>query len=372
MSTRHSFLMDFFSGCQNPGSVRASSILLLYSNALRQISRLVYVQTFCNRYIVAQQLQRDHSQTADKMLVHLRHIDCEVHLIFRLILSVSSQAHQVCILVNRLDGDAVYFPNAFIFNQLSFVFLYNLCSMISDCFSYLAMDALRMAEALLLDVTVRTDGTIGRIRLSTDFFVLNEMCPEKARQIFVEGCGADCHNVAFINEETHNGLTLDDERIRQVIIDFRPRLVVIDPIQAYLGNDSDLQIAGRARKLMQRLGMWASVYDCAVVLIGHLNKKEGSKDLYRSLGTVVSIAQMFLRQIRCITHPTSKRYAEDYISSRQKLLWLTEPLKIQINFTICQTAETSIFGHAANKEITCNNLEHLGTANSRCIKMLCG
>ena len=106
----------------------------------------------------------------------------------------------------------------------------------------------------------------------------------------LEGCGADCHNVAFINEETHNGLTLDDERIRQVIIDFRPRLVVIDPIQAYLGNDSDLQIAGRARKLMQRLGMWASVYDCAVVLIGHLNKKEGSKDLYRSLGSIDLIA----------------------------------------------------------------------------------
>ena len=47
-----------------------------------------------------------------------------------------------------------------------------------------------------------------------------------------------------------NGLTLDDERIRQAIIEFRPRLVVIDPIQAYLGSDSDLQIAGRARKLI--------------------------------------------------------------------------------------------------------------------------
>ena len=64
-------------------------------------------------------------------------------------------------------------------------------------------------------------------------------------------------HVAFINEETYSGLTLDDERIRQAIIEFRPRLVVIDPIQAYLGSDSDLQIAGRARKLMQRLGMWA-------------------------------------------------------------------------------------------------------------------
>ena len=66
----------------------------------------------------------------------------------------------------------------------------------------------------------------------------------------LEKCGADCRNVAFINEETYSGLTLDDERIRQAIIEFRPRLVVIDPIQAYLGSDSDLQIAGRARRLM--------------------------------------------------------------------------------------------------------------------------
>ena len=87
----------------------------------------------------------------------------------------------------------------------------------------------------------------------------------------LERCGADCRKVASI-------------------IEFRPRLVVIDPIQAYLGSDSDLQIAGRARKLMQRLGMWASVYDCAIVLIGHLNKKEGTKGLYRSLGSIDVVA----------------------------------------------------------------------------------
>ena len=106
----------------------------------------------------------------------------------------------------------------------------------------------------------------------------------------LERCGADCRKIAFINEEFYNGLTLDDERIRQAIIEFRPRLVVIDPIQAYLGSDSDLQIAGRARKLMRRLGMWAAGYDCAIVLIGHLNKKEGSKGLYRSLGSIDVVA----------------------------------------------------------------------------------
>ena len=121
----------------------------------------------------------------------------------------------------------------------------------------------------------------------------------------LERCGADCRKIAFIDEEVYNGLTLDDERIRQAIIEFRPRLVVIDPIQAYLGSDSDLQIAGRARKLMHRLGMWAAGYDCAIVLIGHLNKKEGSKGLYRSLGSidVVAAARSVLQVERDTENP---------------------------------------------------------------------
>lgn len=35
---------------------------------------------------------------------------------------------------------------------------------------------------------------------------------------------------------------------------------------------------------MHRLSMGGKHNDCAVVLIGHLNKKENSKGLYRSLG----------------------------------------------------------------------------------------
>ena len=69
----------------------------------------------------------------------------------------------------------------------------------------------------------------------------------------LESCGADCRNIAFINEEIYDGLTLDDERLQQAITTFRPRLVVIDPIQAYIGCDSDLQVAARARKLMRRI-----------------------------------------------------------------------------------------------------------------------
>lgn len=102
--------------------------------------------------------------------------------------------------------------------------------------------------------------------------------------------GADCRNIAFIDEEVYSGLTLDDERIRKAIIEWNPRLVVIDPIQSYIGNDSDLQMAGRARKLMRRIGMWASTYKCAVVLIGHFSKNESAKELYRGLGSIDVVA----------------------------------------------------------------------------------
>lgn len=78
-----------------------------------------------------------------------------------------------------------------------------------------------------------------QVLLSNDAYRENTIKPR------LETCGTDCRNVAFINEEMNSGLTLDDERIRKAIIQFRPKLVVIDPIQAYLGSDSDLQIAGR-------------------------------------------------------------------------------------------------------------------------------
>ena len=102
----------------------------------------------------------------------------------------------------------------------------------------------------------------------------------------LEKCGADCRNVAFINEETYSGLTLDDERIRQAIIEFRPRLVVIDPIQAYLGSDVDMHRANEVRPVLKRLSLMAERTQCAVILIGHMNKAQGLKSGYRGLGSI--------------------------------------------------------------------------------------
>jgi len=110
--------------------------------------------------------------------------------------------------------------------------------------------------------------------------------------------GAACDKVAFLDEEKVD-LSLDDENIRRAIYELKAKLLVIDPFQAYFG-DGDLSSTMGVRKIMHRLGIWASLYDCAIVLIGHLNKNTSSKALYRSLGSIdVMATARSVLQVSC-------------------------------------------------------------------------
>lgn len=99
----------------------------------------------------------------------------------------------------------------------------------------------------------------------------------------LEQLGADCGRVHVIDEDEQS-LSLADERIEQAIIKMGAKLVIIDPLQAYLGG-ADLHSAGGIRPLMKSLGAVAERTDCAIVIIGHLNKK-GGKAQYRGLGSI--------------------------------------------------------------------------------------
>lgn len=99
----------------------------------------------------------------------------------------------------------------------------------------------------------------------------------------LEQLGADCARVHVIDEDEQS-LSLADERIEQAIIKMEAKLVIIDPLQAYLGG-ADLHSAGGIRPLMKSLGAVAERTGCAIVIIGHLNKK-GGKAQYRGLGSI--------------------------------------------------------------------------------------
>ena len=97
--------------------------------------------------------------------------------------------------------------------------------------------------------------------------------------------GADLDRVLVI-DDSEVQLTLSDERIERAIIENNARLVIIDPIQAYLGSDVDMNRANEVRPIFMRLGQVAQRTGCAILLIGHLNKAAGMQSLQRGLGSI--------------------------------------------------------------------------------------
>ena len=97
--------------------------------------------------------------------------------------------------------------------------------------------------------------------------------------------GADLDRVLVIDDSDVQ-LTLSDERIEKAIIENNARLVIIDPIQAYLGANVDMNRANEVRPIFMRLGQVAQRTGCAILLIGHLNKAAGMQSLQRGLGSI--------------------------------------------------------------------------------------
>ncbi len=97
--------------------------------------------------------------------------------------------------------------------------------------------------------------------------------------------GADCSMIRVI-DETDKELSMTDDRLEQAIIETGARLIILDPIQAYIGATVDMHRANEIRPVLKHLGMNAEKYNCAIVLIGHMNKAAGSKSTYRGLGSI--------------------------------------------------------------------------------------
>lgn len=97
--------------------------------------------------------------------------------------------------------------------------------------------------------------------------------------------GADCSRIAYIIDEV-DALTLDDTRIEETIKRTHARLLILDPLQAFLVQDGNMQSASRMRSVLGKLALIAARRNCAIVLVGHMNKSQGGKTLYRGLGSI--------------------------------------------------------------------------------------
>ncbi|MCI7244316.1 MAG: AAA family ATPase [Lachnobacterium sp.] len=101
----------------------------------------------------------------------------------------------------------------------------------------------------------------------------------------LEKAGADCSMIRVI-DETDKELSMTDDRLEQAIIETKARLIILDPIQAYIGATVDMHRANEIRPVLKHLGIIAEKHNCAIILIGHMNKASGSKSTYRGLGSI--------------------------------------------------------------------------------------
>lgn len=97
--------------------------------------------------------------------------------------------------------------------------------------------------------------------------------------------GADCSRVMVI-DDNDQALTMMDARLEEAIIKTKARLVVLDPIQGFLGAAVDMHRANEIRPLMKRVAVLAEKFHCAIILIGHMNKNSNGKSSYRGLGSI--------------------------------------------------------------------------------------
>ena len=101
----------------------------------------------------------------------------------------------------------------------------------------------------------------------------------------LELADADCERILVIDESSE-ALSMADERLEEAIKLTNAKLLILDPIQAYLGAGTDINRANEARDMTKKLGALAEKYKCAVLLIGHMNKASGIKASYRGIGSI--------------------------------------------------------------------------------------
>ena len=96
--------------------------------------------------------------------------------------------------------------------------------------------------------------------------------------------GGDPNYLTFI-DESEKAITFADDRIAEAIKKTDAKLLILDPLSAYIG-DCSLNQANEVRPRFNYLIKTARERDCAIVIVDHMNKASQSKAIYRTPGTI--------------------------------------------------------------------------------------
>ncbi len=96
--------------------------------------------------------------------------------------------------------------------------------------------------------------------------------------------GGDTHRFAYSAELKHH-MTLVEDELLAAIEESKCRLFIINPYQAFLPEGTNMGSVSKMRTVFTTLSSIAKKTGVAIVLVGHLNKNEGGKDIHRGFGS---------------------------------------------------------------------------------------
>jgi hypothetical protein len=105
--------------------------------------------------------------------------------------------------------------------------------------------------------------------------------------------GADCSRILTCDSfELPLDLSqpADVARTEQLVADHRARLLVVDPIQAFLGARTDIYRPNEVRAVLAPLLRLAQRHACALLVLRHITKARASRSIYAGQGSIDFIA----------------------------------------------------------------------------------
>ena len=160
---------------------------------------------------------------------------------------------------------------------------------------------------------------------------------------------ANCKNIYFI---TSKDINLNSEDLETAIVQTKAKLLILDPFQSFLEKGTSMQNISDLRPMFSYLGKVAKKTNCAIILVGHMNKATGSKELYRGLGSIdiVAVARSVL-VVKKLEEDSSTRVVTQI---KNNLSEIGRPVAFDIsqNGSITWLGNTSLENVELDKEMT--------------------
>jgi hypothetical protein len=118
----------------------------------------------------------------------------------------------------------------------------------------------------------------------------------------LEAHGANLKKIRFMSDP----FLLDQhgiEILRRELITYRPELVIIDPLTAFIPPETDTFRANEVRGFMRPLAMLASELNVAILVVRHLRKASSDSAIQRGQGSMDFIASV-RSGLLVVEHPT--------------------------------------------------------------------